>query len=105
MSDNDGYERAARLLPAWFTRRMMGDCRSFAFILTNGDVVHLEAIQDVQQAADGTIWLDVALHQQHHPRLQGALLFPGRQIFAPTSRTTASINASHVMMAFETADT
>lgn len=39
----------------------MSDCWSFAFLMTNGDVVHFEIIESVHRAADGTIWIDVGL--------------------------------------------
>jgi len=94
--------RAAKLLPAWFVQRMMTDDWSFAFIMVNGDIVHFTRINHVHLGADG-IWLDVSLCDAIP--WQGLKKFSGRQITAPTKRTDASINARHIMMAFETADT
>lgn len=94
-------EQALRLLPAWFVPRMMGDEWSFAFIMVNGDIVHLTHIEAVHLGADG-IWLDVRLAE--HLDWQGPAL-EGRHITAPTTRTMASINARHILMALETAYT
>jgi hypothetical protein len=72
--------------------------------MTNGDYVHFSHITNVVQAADGTVWVDVSLHKPMElvDIFRGSL--PGKHIFAPTSRTEASINSSHIMMAFETGD-
>lgn len=92
-------ERAARLLPAWFIPRMMTDEWNFAFLMVTGDIVHLTHIEKVHLGADG-IWLDVTLSNCF-----GLLSGGPRHFKAPTDRTFASINARHVVMAFETADT
>ena len=94
-------EQASGLLPAWFVPRMMTDEWSFAFIMVNGDIVHLTHIEEVHLGADG-IWFDVRLAE--HQNWQGPDL-AGRHITAPTTRTMASINARHIVMAFETAYT
>src|SRR5690348_9325550 len=92
---------ACRLLPAWFVSRMMDDCWSFALLLTTGDTVHITHITDVRMTADG-LWIDVELATtapiQARPTTD-------RDIVAPTSRTSASIYARHIVMAYETADT
>jgi hypothetical protein len=97
-------ERAKRLLPAWFVARMMGDTRNFAFLIATGDVVHFENILDVHQAADGSLWVDVAL-VDHVPMSNHGRGIKVRDIVAPGGRKTTSINVAHIVMAFETADT
>jgi hypothetical protein len=57
----------------------------------------------VQQAADGSLWLDVELSAD--TGLIDTEQDGRRHITAPTSRHHASINAGHVVLAFETADT
>lgn len=92
---------AQALLPAWFVPRMMSDNWSFAFLMVNGDIIHFTNIEAVHASADG-IWLDIQLIEEKHLNY---LALKGRQVSAPTSRTAASVNARHVMMAFETSDT
>jgi hypothetical protein len=96
---------AHRLLPAWFVSRMMGDCWSFALLTTTGQVILIDTIEAIHEAKDGGIWLDVILSQPGsfwHERLKEMKL---QIITAPTDRPTASINASHIVAAFEIADT
>ncbi|HZF51300.1 MAG TPA: hypothetical protein VE093_21730 [Polyangiaceae bacterium] len=91
-----------KLLPAWFVPRMMGDSWYFGLLLTTGQVMAAQTIQKVSQAANGDIWIDVELCD--HTPSQGD--FGGaRVIAAPTSRRTASVNASHIVAVVELADT
>lgn len=106
--DRQRFERAEALLPAWFIRRMIDDQWSFAFLLVTGHTLHLQHIHEVRQAADGTIWLDVELADQvpyTARRLPPYERAGPHDIVAPTSRLTASVNAAHVVLAYETADT
>jgi len=98
-------KRAKRLLPAWFVDRMLGGMGKFAFLVATGDVVQFETILDVREAADGSIWLDVVLGKRAICSSSQTSLDKGRDIVAPTTRTTASINVAHIVMAFETAHT
>ena len=89
------------LLPAWFTERMLCDMWSFGLLMITGDVIGIESITSITQDATGNLWLNATL-------LKDSLLedIGGRKIlFAPTSRLETSINASHVVAAFELADT
>lgn len=97
----DEYMRAVKLLPAWFIPRMMQDDWYFALIMVNGDAVHCSRICDVSLAANGEIWLDVELLRDV-PHLA---IDERRNVFALTTRCYASLNAAHVMVALETADT
>ncbi|CAN5729743.1 hypothetical protein BH23CYA1_BH23CYA1_00930 [soil metagenome] len=88
------------ILPVWFTERMMGDEWSFGLMTTTGVVICINSISSISQAADGSIWLDVDLMPDEVTPVSGMTMF-----CAPTSRTKASLNASHIIAAFELADT
>ena len=105
MSDRGESWDRAKLLPAWFVERMMGDCWFFALLTNDGIMICISTITDVRQAADGSIWLDVELLTDE--TFWVAKLREGgfKTLIAPSSRTTASINAAHVVAAFEIADT
>jgi hypothetical protein len=96
--------RDARLLPAWFVPRMMQDAWSFGLLLTTGHVLCIETIERIRQAADGSLWLDVSMIRDVSflREIWGKNL---NLIGAPTDRLTASVNAAHVIWAFELADT
>lgn len=90
-----------KLLPAWFTERMMTDCWSFGLLMVTGDVIGIENIWKVTQDANGSLWLDATLLPgSFGEELQGHRLFT-----SPTSRTSVSINTAHVVAAFELANT
>jgi hypothetical protein len=91
---------ALELLPAWFVKRMMTDAWHFGLLTTSGSVIGIHQIHRTYQAADGSIWIDVELMSIYPPGVAEASLF-----IAPTSRTQASINTSHIVTAFELADT
>jgi hypothetical protein len=91
---------AQRLLPAWFTARMMTDSWSFGLLLDTGDTLWIERIDRVRQGANGMIWIDVTM-LRNSPRDEGR--YGG--LFAPTSRLSASVNASKIVLALELADT
>jgi ABC-type molybdate transport system ATPase subunit len=65
-------------------------------MMNNGQTIPINCIQTVHQAADGTIWLDVELLAD-----QDEIVYWQ----PPSSRLKASINASHVIAAFELWDT
>ena len=43
---------------------MMFDEWHFGLVLSTGQVLFIEHISDVRQAADGSIWIDVDMHTQ-----------------------------------------
>lgn len=89
-----------QLLPAWFAERMMEDSWTFGLLTTTGVVICIQRIISINQATDGSIWLDVELTPDDvDPVAELAMLC------SPTSRTKASINSSHVVAAFELSDT
>ncbi len=91
---------AMELLPAWFVKRMMTDAWHFGLLTTSGSIIGIHQIHRTYQAADGSIWIDVELMSIYPPTVAEASMF-----IAPTSRTQASINTSHIVTAFELADT
>ncbi len=96
----DFYENAENLLPAWFIPRMMRDSWPFGLMMTNGVTICIDQIDNVHQDASGTLWLDVQLLNKIPCDGKKRLFF-----VAPTNdRMTATINASHVMAAFELVD-
>ena len=96
-------EESARLLPTWFVPRMMDDVWSFGLLTNAGIILAVACIQDVRQAADGQIWLDAQLDSSSDT---DALAKDGFKVLtAPTSRTSVSINAAHILAAFEIAQT
>jgi hypothetical protein len=86
------------ILPAWFTERMTTDSWYFGRVMSNGDVLAVRTITAIHEARDGSLWIDVRLqdHRLDH--------WPDYVVVAPTSRTMASINAAHVVYAFELAE-
>lgn len=95
---------ASALLPAWFIPRMMTDEWSFGLLMTTGVIMAISCIDSVNQAADGSIWLDVRMWGSDHLWVElHRKTMP--LMAAPTKRLQASINAAHVIAAFELADT
>lgn len=91
-------EEATKLLPAWFVGRMMTDSWTFGLALVSGSMLVISNIDAVTQAADGSMWLDVHLHQGSPDDERGRL-------YAPTSRLEASVAVAHILYAVELADT
>lgn len=90
------------MLPAWFTERMMKDVWSFGLLMITGDVIAIGKINRITKDDSGNLWLDATLLSRDNfrdDRVQNHTLFK-----APTSRTNVSINATHVVAAFELAD-
>ena len=93
------------LLPAWFTTRMMEDSWSFGLLLVTGQMLHIDSI-DAIRGEPGNVWLDVTMGVEFPSDLKRNGDWADRIVSSPTKgRTTASINAAHVVMAVELADT
>lgn len=94
----------ADLLPAWFCDRMFNDQWAFGLLLVTGEVLGISTITGVTRDANGGLWLDVEmLGKDADDWLPD---FYGKAVMtAPTKRLEASINAAHVVCAFELADT
>lgn len=97
---NEQQKEAVDILPAWFTWRMMTDHWTFGLLTDTGVTIVVDHISRVVQASDGTLWLDVEMASR--TPLQGGEL---TLFTSPTNRTSASISVSHVVAAFELADT
>jgi hypothetical protein len=91
------------LLPAWFTERMMGEEWLYGLLTVAGDIVAIRRINKITRDAAGHLWLDVRLaayneangvYDVDNPRAQ-------KVIVAPTERRDATVNAAHVVLAFE----
>ena len=92
------------LLPVWFTSRMMNDQWSFGLLMITGDVIAVQSIASVKQDAGGNLWIDAILINSEEQLLPDDI--NGHRIFAaPTSRKDVTINASHIVAAFELGDT
>ena len=103
--DADSYAyimHCARLLPPWFTKRMMGDQWHFGLMLTTGRTLAISTIDRVVRDNTGALWLDVELLENKGAFWEG--VFP-KLVFSPTSRTKASVAVSQIVAAFELADT
>ena len=92
-----------RLLPAWLTARIGGDTWFFGLLMTTGHVLAVESITNVRMGADGTVWLDAWLVPEGWTPARGIDGAP--LVTSPTDRTTATINAAHIVAAMELADT
>ena len=92
------------LIPAWFTKRMTEDVWHFGLLMRDGTVIGVQTIESIQQSADGHVWLDVRLMDPSDGNSEWLKPF-AKSLIAPTSRLEASINASHIIAAFELADT
>jgi hypothetical protein len=90
-------ETAHHRLPAWFVPRMMEESGRFGLLLTSREVLGIERIDALHASIDGGIWLDVTLLSGTPDRKHLTLLL------AATSGCRASINASHVVAAWELA--
>src|SRR5690625_3404375 len=86
-------EAAENWLPAWFVPRMMQGNGGLALWLTTGMALPIERIERVHRASDGSVWLDVILTLPDEATTEGGL---------PATEPEATVNAAHVVAAFET---
>lgn len=104
VTPDDPSDEFCRLLPAWFTPRMLDDEWAFGLLLVTGVVLGISHIERVVQAADGSLWLDVDM-MENYASVSIHKDFWSSVVVAPTSRLRASVNAAHVVAAVELADT
>jgi len=109
MSEDEIFPRkiiaAQQILPAWFVPRMMGDCYFFGLLTVTGHVIHIETIDRVYRDANGGIWLDAIMRENDFSELlESAIRKIGTSLFSPSPRCKVSINAAHIVAAFETQD-
>ena len=98
-----GIERD--LLPAWFTERMMDDQWHFGLLTVTGHLFYVQTINAIRQDASSDLWLDVESWDDAGSAADSQKLANMVPVHAPTSRTKATIKASHIVAAFELADT
>jgi hypothetical protein len=93
---------ALRLLPAWFSGRMLGVRGTFGLLLTSGDVMRCTSITAVHLSSTGIVLLDVLLDGAGVP--DGVDLAWRSKHFlgvpAPAA-TLATVNLAHVVAAVE----
>jgi hypothetical protein len=101
--DYDESDERPPLLPPWFAQRMIDDVWYFGLLLVTGHTLAISCIDKIWQDASGNVWLDVTMLERDD-RLRRC--FPDLEILdSPTKRQIATVNASHVVAAFELADT
>ena len=96
---DDRIKLAHKLLPAWFTARMMSDQWNFGLLMSNGTIIGVSQITRVDAAENGSVWLEVDLL----PKASGPFSI-GPVLCAPSRRREASISAAHIVAAFELSD-
>lgn len=93
-------DAASQPLSAWFYERMSEDSWQFGLLLDTGITLAITHIQNISHAADGSLWLDVEMMSSHPTQYADESVW-----ISPTSRTVASVAVSHIVAAFELADT
>jgi len=102
---DEATDRMARLLPAWLTERMLNDVWEFGLLLTTGQLLHIETIHNVCQAADGSLWLDVRLGKKSLAHADYAAAGWPPMLHAVCDRDTCSVAVAQIVCAVELADT
>jgi hypothetical protein len=100
--------KASKLLPAWFTRRMMSDTWYFGLLLDCGYVVGISCILDIRQDAAGALWIDFETLENPRGCVQGHLpaeLMDRMTGTVAEGRNEMTIQASKIVAAFELAYT
>lgn len=91
-----------RLLPAWFSGRMIGLRGSFGLLLTTGDVMRITSIMAVHHGSDGTLLADVLLDHAGPPEDVDLAWRSKHFLGAPVpGATMATVNMAHVVTAVE----
>lgn len=95
-------DEAARFLPAWLGRRMIGLRGRFGLLLTTGDVLRITSIAALHESSSGAVLLDV--HFDHAGVPDGVDLSWRTKHFlgAPLPGAIAgTVNLAHVVAAVE----
>lgn len=89
--------KAAEVVPAWYTSRMMDEYWLFGLLVTDGRVI---AIKKVKAVSDDGQWMDVELAEADEAERHAAKL--GKPVYAVASdRTTASVRVSSIVAAVD----
>lgn len=95
-------ERAAEVLPAWLTTRMIGLRGKFGLLITTGDVLRVSSVIALNQSQDGTVLLDVLLDHAGVPEGVDTAWQSKHYLGAPVpGATMATVNLAHVVGAVE----
>jgi hypothetical protein len=95
-------EDAVRLLPAWFSSRMIGLHGTFGLLLTTGDVVRCTSIVAVHLSSTGLILLDVILDSAGVPDGVDLAWRTKHFLGVPVpAATLATVNLTHVVAVVE----
>ena len=95
-------DKATKLLPAWFTSRMIGLRGSYGFLLTTGDVMRVAEVMAVNHGSDGTLLADVLLDHAGVPDGVDEAWHGKHYLGAPVPGAVLStINLAHVIAAVE----
>ncbi len=95
-------ERAAELLPIWFSMRMLDLRGSFGLLLTTGDVLRITTITALHESPHGVILLDVLLDTAGVPDGVDQAWQTKHYLGAPIpGATMATVNLAHVVAAVE----
>jgi hypothetical protein len=95
-------EDAVRLLPAWFSSRMIGLRGTFGLLLTTGDVVRCTSIVAVHLSSTGLILLDVILDSAGVPDGVDLAWRTKHFLGVPVpAATLATVNLTHVVAVVE----
>jgi hypothetical protein len=93
---------AAKLLPAWLGRRLIGLRGRFGLLLTTGDVMRVTCIGAVHLSSDGLVLLDVSLDDAGVPDGVDPAWQAKHYLGAPyPGGDEASVNLAHVVAAVE----
>ena len=95
-------ERAAELLPVWFSIRMIGLRGRFGLLLTTGDVLRITTIIAMHESPRGVTLLDVLLDSAGVPEGVDQAWRTKHYLGAPIpGATMATVNLAHVVAAVE----
>lgn len=97
--DSPNDLRLGELMPAWFAGRMLADEWKFGLLLSTGQTMLIRRVEAIYISPQGQILMDVDMLTE-----VAGLAVTGPVLVAPTERSRATVNLSHVVAAFELAD-
>lgn len=100
---NNNLKLARSILPGWFVDRMMTDHWYFGLMMSDGSVITISEIVRVYVDVNGGIWIDAYMVDDDIDINPAIKTDRQRHYFtAPApSRTMISLNATHIMAAFD----
>lgn len=91
-------------IPGYLFHRMETDTWFFGVLLDSGAVLAVERVSRIAPDDSGNLWVDFEMLEKQNCML-GESCPLGRLSYSPTERTTITVNARHIVAAFELADT